>query len=116
MANPNRDRPDQVFLLGPDGIRIELLAGKNLPTVAENHQVHFFTPDVEAVQKWYIANFGAVPLTFGRLPAAGLPGVYLIFSATEAAVAGTKGRALDHIGFEVKDLESFSKTLEARGI
>jgi extradiol dioxygenase family protein len=29
---------------------------------------------------------------------------------------GTKGRALDHIGFEVRGLESFAKKLEARGI
>jgi hypothetical protein len=31
-------------------------------------------------------------------------------------VTGTKGRALDHIGFEVKDLEDFTKTLEANGV
>jgi len=28
----------------------------------------------------------------------------------------TKGRALDHIGFEVTDLEAFVKGLEAKGI
>ena len=28
----------------------------------------------------------------------------------------TRSRALDHIGFEVKDLASFSKELEAMGI
>ena len=29
---------------------------------------------------------------------------------------GTQGRALDHIGFEVKGLEAFIKKLEAQGI
>jgi hypothetical protein len=28
----------------------------------------------------------------------------------------TKGRSIDHIGFEVKDLETFCKKLEAGGI
>jgi hypothetical protein len=31
-------------------------------------------------------------------------------------VAGTQGRALDHIGFEVKNLEAFTKKLESEGI
>ena len=31
-------------------------------------------------------------------------------------MAPTKGRALDHIGFEVKDLEAFCKKLEAAGV
>jgi hypothetical protein len=31
-------------------------------------------------------------------------------------VVGTRGRALDHIGFEVKGLEAFCKQLEAQGI
>ena len=38
------------------------------------------------------------------------------FSPAQAAVAGTQGRALDHIGFEVKNLEAFTKKLEAQGI
>jgi catechol 2,3-dioxygenase-like lactoylglutathione lyase family enzyme len=116
VVNPNKDNPTQAFFLGPDGVRIELLAGPNLTTVSENHQVHFFTPDADAMQKWYVANFGAAPQAFGKAKLANLPGVTLIFSPVDTPVAGTKGRALDHIGFEVKDLEAFSKTLEANGV
>ena len=29
---------------------------------------------------------------------------------------GTKGRSIDHIGFEVKNLEAFCKKLEADGV
>ena len=29
---------------------------------------------------------------------------------------GTTGRAIDHIGFEIKNLEAFTKLLEAQGI
>jgi catechol 2,3-dioxygenase-like lactoylglutathione lyase family enzyme len=108
--------PNQAFFLGPDDIRIELLTDKNLPTPSENHQVHFFSPDIAAMQKWYVGNFGATPQEFGKVKMANLPGVTLIFSSTDTPVTGTKGRALDHIGFEVKELEAFCKTLEANGV
>ena len=36
--------------------------------------------------------------------------------STPAPPAGTKGRYLDHIGFEVKDLDAFAKKLEADGV
>jgi catechol 2,3-dioxygenase-like lactoylglutathione lyase family enzyme len=116
VVNPNKDNPNQAFFLGPDDIRIELLAGPNLTSVSENHQVHFFTPDIDAMSKWYVANFGAAPQAFGKVKLANLPGVTLIFSPTETPVTGTKGRALDHIGFEVKGLEDFCKTLETNGV
>ena len=38
------------------------------------------------------------------------------FSPSQTPVAGTQGRAIDHIGFEVKNLEAFTKKLEAQGI
>lgn len=116
VVNPNRDNPNQIFFVGPDNLRVELLAGPNLTTVAENHQVHFFTPDIDGMSKWYIDHFGATPQSFGKVKLANLPGVTLIFSPTETAVTGTKGRALDHISLEVKDLESFLKDLEASGV
>jgi len=116
VVNPNKEAPTQAFFLGPDDIRIELLADKNLATVSENHQVHFFSPQIDAMQKWYVANFGASPQAFGKVKVATLPGVTLLFSPTETPVTGTKGRALDHIGLEVKDLEAFTKTLEANGV
>jgi predicted enzyme related to lactoylglutathione lyase len=37
-------------------------------------------------------------------------------SKADAAQAPTRGRVLDHIGFDVKDLLAFIKTIEADGI
>jgi catechol 2,3-dioxygenase-like lactoylglutathione lyase family enzyme len=116
VVNPNKDNPTQAFFLGPDDVRIELLAGPNLTTVSENHQVHFFTPDIDAMQKWYVTNFGAGAQGFGKVKLGNLDGVTLIFSPVDTPVTGTKGRALDHIGFEIKGLEGFCKTLEANGV
>jgi hypothetical protein len=45
-----------------------------------------------------------------------LPGVTLNFSPSPTPTVATQGRALDHIGFEVKNLEAFTKKLEADGI
>ena len=45
-----------------------------------------------------------------------LPGVTLSFSPSQTPTVATQGRALDHIGFEVKNLEAFTKKLEADGI
>ncbi len=45
-----------------------------------------------------------------------IPGTNLSFSPGKTALAPTKGRSLDHIGFDVKDLEAFAKKLEAEGI
>ena len=42
--------------------------------------------------------------------------VQLRFNKAEMAQAPTKGRVLDHIGFDVKDLQAFIKKLEANGI
>ena len=45
-----------------------------------------------------------------------LPGVSLNFSPSPDAVVGTQGRSIDHVGFEVRNLEAFCKKLEADGI
>ena len=105
----------QAMLLAPDDIRVELTldAGSSVPVAM--HHIHFYVPDVDAAKKWYASVFGAIPGMRGKFEAADLPGVNLSFSRTETALAGTKGRALDHFGFEVKGLESFAKRLESSG-
>jgi len=43
-------------------------------------------------------------------------GSELDFLPAQMPAAPTKGRTLDHIGFEVKNLEAFCKKLEAGGV
>ena len=40
----------------------------------------------------------------------------LTFSSSDTALLAIAGRSRDNVGFEVKDLESFSKKLEAAGV
>ena len=70
------------------------------------------------MRAWSVKVFGAAPRP-GPNPTfvvAALPGGILNFTTAPGPVEGTKGRALDHVGFEVKNLEEFCKRLEAQGI
>jgi len=109
-------RPTQVYLLTPDGLRIEILEEPSLSTPIAAHHIHFATQDIPGMQAWYARTFGAVPGKRAQFDAADLPGVNLTFTSTETAPVTTKGRALDHIGFEVRNLPAFLAKLEAAGI
>jgi catechol 2,3-dioxygenase-like lactoylglutathione lyase family enzyme len=104
------------FTMGPDDLKVELVEQKLQTVPIALHHVHFFGPQNTEMQAWYAKVFGAKPRTGGNFPAADLPGVALNFSPSPDPVVGTSGRALDHIGFEIKDLEAFCKKLEAMGI
>jgi catechol 2,3-dioxygenase-like lactoylglutathione lyase family enzyme len=106
----------QVFILSPDGVKIEIYEDKTIPAPIVNHHIHFYDGSVNDTKAWYVKTFSAKPGKRGKFEAADVPGVNLSFTASEKPVVGTKGRALDHIGFEIKDLESFCKKLEAEGI
>jgi len=105
------------FALGPDDVKVELLENRQntLPVVL--HHVHFFGQKNAEMRDWYVKVFGAVPLPAGgNFLTATLPGVALNFTQTADPVIGTAGRAVDHIGFEVTNLEAFCKRLEEMGI
>src|SRR5436190_8568348 len=104
------------FALAPDDVKVELVENKQQAIPITLHHVHFFNPKNTDMQAWYVKTFGAKSRTGGAFPAADLPGVALNFSPSPTPVVATQGRALDHIGFEVKNLEAFCKKLEADGI
>jgi predicted enzyme related to lactoylglutathione lyase len=104
------------FVMGPDDVKVEFVEAKQQTIPITLHHVHFFHPNNTEMQAWYVKTFGATSRLGGAFPAAMLPGVTLNFSASPTPVVGTQGRALDHIGFEVKNLEAFTKKLEAEGI
>lgn len=103
------------FAKGPDGVRVELMENKELDGI-DSHHIHIFTDDDEATQAWYVKHFGGKPGTRGPFRKADVPGIELTFAKADGPVEPTKGRAVDHIGFEVDDLESFCKKLEAEGV
>ena len=112
-------RTDQAFVETPDGLRIEILENKDQKFPIQSHHVHFNIPESEIpkIQAWYSTWFGAVPGKRGANIAADLPGINLSFSKAtdDKPQVTTKGRVLDHIGFDVKNLEAFLKKYEAAG-
>lgn len=103
------------FAKGPDGVRVELMEDRGVPGIVSHH-IHIFTTDDAATRDWYVRHFGGKPGMRGRFRKADVPGVELTFAPAAGDVAPTKGRVIDHIGFEVDDLESFCARLEADGV
>ena len=112
------NRLDQAFVETPDGVRIEILEDKTQSMPVRNEHVHFFIPENEIpkAQAWYAKTFGGKPGTRNNAPVVDLPGVQFRFNKADAKQAPTRGRVLDHIGFDVKDHEAFVKKIQAEGI
>ena len=114
VENGNRD--GQAWIMTPDNARVEILEDTAIAAPIVMHHVHWNTTAIPEMKAWYVKTFGAIPGKRGNFEAADLPGVNLTFAGTETPVVGTRGRALDHVGFEVRNLEAFTKKLEASGV
>jgi catechol 2,3-dioxygenase-like lactoylglutathione lyase family enzyme len=105
------------YAMAPDDVKVELVEMKAQTAPIMSHHVHFAGPQKE-MQAWYIQTFGAAAgnsANAASFISATLPGLTMNFTPATGTV-GTQGRAIDHIGFEVKNLEAFTKSLEAKGI
>ncbi len=113
------------YFVGPDGAKIELVtsAEKNPPPIVAHH-IHFINKQYVEMQQWYMKAFDATlrPGQTDFFIGADLPkvGYSLNFFRWEGDQSithvPTAGRVVDHVGFEVKNLEAFCKALEAKGI
>jgi catechol 2,3-dioxygenase-like lactoylglutathione lyase family enzyme/extradiol dioxygenase family protein len=109
----------QAYVNTPDGLRIEILQDKDQAMPIRSEHAHFFLPeaDIAKSQAWYGKIFGAKAGVRNNAPIADVPGLQLRFNKAEKAQIPTKGRVLDHLGFDVKDLKAFIKTnLEANNV
>ena len=107
----------QAFLTMPDDVILEIMANKDLPVPARFHHIHMSVPDQKAAQDWYMKEFGAGDGSRRNAPAAMFSvGEVDMMKGRGAAAAGTKGRALDHIGFDVADIDGMFTKFKADGI
>jgi catechol 2,3-dioxygenase-like lactoylglutathione lyase family enzyme len=111
-----RDDSLEIVATFPDQVKVEFYPAPTLGVPIEHLHVHFYAADVDALRAWYAKHFGAATPTATNANAMGVPGMSFSFRRTDAAQAATKGRSLDHIGFEVRDLEAFCKKLAADGV
>jgi catechol 2,3-dioxygenase-like lactoylglutathione lyase family enzyme len=105
----------QAWMMAPDAIRVEILEDPQQTVPIRAHHLHFFTPAPLEMIDWYARTLGAVPGKRLMFDAADVPKMNLTFSPTDTAVAPTRGRAIDHIGFAVDDLEAWCARLADRG-
>ena len=114
----NNNRLDQAFVVTPDGVRIEILEDRMQPMPIRGEHIHLWLTEADVVkaQAWYAKTFGGTAGTRNNAPVVDLPGVQIRFAITDTKQAPTRGRVLDHIGFDVKDHAAFVKKLEADGI
>jgi catechol 2,3-dioxygenase-like lactoylglutathione lyase family enzyme len=117
-------------LTNPEGVEVEITEEAGVdpyPRIAdgltiESNHIHFsFGPVTETgrkeMQEWYVKTFGAKPRPLGRELTGDIPGVkFMRFGFPSETLVPTKGRAVDHIGFEIKNLQEFCKQLEAKGV
>ena len=100
----------------PDKVAVEFTEDASLKVPASFHHIHGSSGDPEKARAWYAKTFGAREGMRGAFQAAFVPGGEVDFRKATQAEAPTKGRSLDHIGFEVKNLEAFCKKLQESGI
>lgn len=108
------DNKIQLMIDGPDGVRVEITEDPAATIPLRFHHIHFSTPNPKEIQAWYAATFGAIAGRRSQWDAADIPGANLTFAQGDSVP--TAGRAIDHIGFEVKGLEAFCKKLTDRGV
>lgn len=113
------------YLTTPDSlVRIDIVEEPSLAVPIAFGYVYFRVFDrggsdrttMTDMQTWYARVFGATPGKEGNLDSGSLPGGTLLFAKADAPTASTVGRAVNHIGFEVANLESFYKRAEANGV
>jgi catechol 2,3-dioxygenase-like lactoylglutathione lyase family enzyme len=123
----------QAFVTFPNNVTVEIQEDASIPTETEFSHFHLSVPDQNAAREWYIKTFGGeVGERRKGLKGAKIPGGFVDFLGTGGrgskgkapdgappapppTLAGSKGRVLDHIGFEVKDLKAFTDRLTADG-
>ena len=106
------------FVITPEGLRVELQEDPQLPMKAIGYHIHFLTDQSESLMNWYADHFGAEIHPRGRIQtSANVPGMNLSFgNCSGGGCTPTQGTAIDHVGFEVDNLEEFVAQLQARGV
>ena len=77
-----------------------------------------FLPEAEIPKAvaWYAKTFGGKAATRNNGPVVDVPGGQIRFAKADSMQAPTRGREIDHIGFDVKDHPAFVQKIQGEGI
>ena len=102
------------FVFDPWGTRIEMVED---PEHLGFHHIHLSATDPAATLAWYQDVFGGETASLkGRLDGLLFDDVWVLVSEAESIPATTQGRAIDHIGFSVPDLDAAAADMRRKGI
>src|SRR5262245_28833733 len=114
-----RDRaqaPREFVAMFPDGVKVEFYEDTGLSTSIAHHHLHFRTTDPDGLRNWYVKAFGAEVKQDGARSVTTIPGTMLSFTRVDSAAPSTRGRSLDHTGFNVRNVNEYCQKLAAMGI
>jgi catechol 2,3-dioxygenase-like lactoylglutathione lyase family enzyme len=106
----------QAFVLAPNGIKVQLVEDTALATPIASYEMLMKVSSAADAATWYEKWFGARIVKQGQSTIAEIPGMNIRFAETKEPVAGTQGRAINHIGLEVKNLEALMKKMTDAGV
>jgi catechol 2,3-dioxygenase-like lactoylglutathione lyase family enzyme len=112
VAGPQRE----FVAMLPGGVKVEFYEDKTIPTAIQHHHLHFRATDVEAQRAWWVKAFGAESKQEGNRTITTIPGATLSFTRVDTAAPKTQGRALDHTGVNVKNVNEYCAKLAGMGI
>jgi len=106
----------QIVVLFADGATIEFTENESTMVPIEFHHIHLEGTDKEELRDWYVTTFGAESGSRSDWASAIVPGGRIDVREVESPTEPTPGRAIDHIGFEVADMDAFAAKLRSEGI
>ncbi|MFL2546765.1 MAG: VOC family protein [Candidatus Rariloculaceae bacterium] len=105
------------YVTMPGGVWVELQEDQMLPVEVSGYHIHYLTPDYAELLDWYVDVFDLEIRPRGRIETTtNVPGMNMSFATSDEDTIATRGRAVDHVGFEIDDLEAFCATLVEKGI
>ena len=100
------------FIEDPWGVKIELVQDAETPGF---HHIHMRLPDPERSFAWYQARFGGERATLkGRVDGLRYDRLWLLIDRATGAPR-SEGRAIDHLGWRVRDIEAAMTSSRGKG-
>ena len=114
-----REDTPQTYVTGPDTFRMELVEDSRLPAPVVSHHLHYWLERPADVKRWYVQKLMLQPTMRGPYDSGDVPGMNLTMAplgSQKVPGVPTKGRLMDSIGFDVRDLKSYVDRIKANGV
>jgi len=114
-----REKTPQTYVNGPDTFRMELVEDSTLPAPVVSHHLHYWLEHPADVKKWYVQKLLLKPTMRGPYDSGDVPGMNLTLAplgSQKVPGVPTRGRLMDSIGFDVRDLKAYVEKIKATGV